>query len=134
MAGPDKHEAIGWLGYFADGKVLEAYLKYMTARAEAFVALWWWLIEAVAEALLARTILTRAAWRPLVERQASRMPRTPTSIPSKSAALCSKSVLTWTHGADPERRSATICSISASVSPRRRACATNASRPRTSTG
>jgi hypothetical protein len=75
-----------------------------------------------------------AAWRPSVERQASRMRRTPVSRLSKSAVFCSKSARTCAHGADPARRRVTISWISASVSPRRRACATNASRPSTSAG
>lgn len=53
----DFHKAVNALGYFEDGAVLEKYLHYMEARAEAFVASRWWAITAVAEALLQRTTL-----------------------------------------------------------------------------
>src|SRR5207245_11496991 len=62
-----------------------------------------------------------AARRPSAERQELRMLRTPASMPSRSATFCFRSARMWTHGAEPERWSATICLISVSVSPSRRA-------------
>src|SRR6266852_344751 len=61
-----------------------------------------------------------AAWRPFVPHEL-RMLRTPASRPSRSAAFCSSSARRCAHGADPERRSATISLISESVRPSRRA-------------
>src|SRR5262249_5367072 len=61
-----------------------------------------------------------AAWRPFAPQEPS-MARTAASRCSRSAAFCSKSARMWAHGAAPERRSATMCLISASVRPSRRA-------------
>src|SRR5882724_8742918 len=74
-----------------------------------------------------------AAWRPFVPHEL-RMVRTPASRPSRSAAFCSSSARRCAHGADPERRSTTICFISASVRPSRRAWPTKVSSFSTSGG
>src|SRR2546427_12900610 len=74
-----------------------------------------------------------AAWRPFVPHE-PRMLRTPASRPSRSAAFCSSSARRCAHGADPDRRSTTICLISESVRPSRRAWPTKVSSFSTSTG
>src|SRR5262249_6179712 len=75
-----------------------------------------------------------AAPRSPTERHSARIRRTALSMDSSSAARRSTRARTWAHGAEPARLRATICSISASVSPRRRARPTKVSRPSTVAG
>jgi hypothetical protein len=62
----DYRDAINVLGYFSDADVLEVHLRYMEVRARALVASEWWLIEAIADALVARTTLTGRKFRRLI--------------------------------------------------------------------
>src|SRR5215510_11754387 len=72
--------------------------------------------------------------RPSPARHVRRIRGSSRSIPSMSDAFCSSSSRTWTHGRDPERRSATICAISERVRPSRRARPTKARRSTVSDG
>jgi hypothetical protein len=62
----DYHSAIDVLSYFAGGAVLEKYLHYIEARAEAFVTSHWWAITVVAKALLHHTTLRGAAVKQII--------------------------------------------------------------------
>jgi len=66
----DYDKAIAVLSYFSCGRLLKQHLRYMDARAEAFVEDRWWAITAVAEALLQHITLEGTAVTQVINKAA----------------------------------------------------------------